>query len=275
MNNSPDPDISEMLNINRAQSAYYDAPAQHRNLVSRLWAHLRNRANQFRRLSGIRDACTDREREWLGDLTGKSVLDLGCGTGNRLSLEIAQACASYLAIDLSAHSISAFRAKLDAEHLPHARAEVIDFLSPDFAERFDVIYAYGVLHHFAHFDEFLAVLSDHLNPGGRIVSYDPLNISPIIRLIRALYRPFQSDREWEFPFTEASLRAIERHFTIRQAQGFLGRTKWALPVYFIYPRAGVALGKRFLKRDLAHAKDIDHIRACLHVALWLERRLRD
>lgn len=66
----------------------------------------------------------------------KSVLEIGVGTG-RLALRVIPLCGCFCGIDLSEKTIARAR-----EHLPEA-AQLIcgDFLTHDFAQRFDVIYS--------------------------------------------------------------------------------------------------------------------------------------
>lgn len=259
-----------MQEINVTQSAFYDSPNQHRNFISAIWAKLRGRLSNFRTEVGVRDAVYDLHRSWLGDLSDKSVLDLGCGRGNFLSIELAQRSKSYLAIDLSHEAIASVQNKLDQYHIPHARAEALDFLSPDFTEKFDVIYAYGVMHHFRYFDAFLGKVVDHLNPGGYVISHDPTYTSLFTKIVRDLYRPFQSDREWEWPFTRESFQTIQTYFDPRAAQGFLGDSKWAIPPYFVFHSLGARLGKRLHQRDMQRATEIGKAYHCLHISLYLE-----
>ena len=83
----------------------------------------------------------------------------------------------------------------------------MDLFSKDFNDKdFDLIYAYGVLHHFKDFDLLLNKLNDILSPNGEIVCLDPLETSFPIWLLRKIYRPFQSDSNWEWPFTRKKIK---------------------------------------------------------------------
>ena len=79
-------------------------------------------------------------------------------------------------LDLSAKAIGKLRRKLD--EIPGAEAKAADFLAEDYRERFDVIYAHGVLHHFRDFEVLCAELHKALRPGGVVISIDPLQSDP-------------------------------------------------------------------------------------------------
>ncbi len=260
-----------MLEINKRQAEYYDRPSGTAgNSITQLWRIIRHRLSTISTEIGIMDAVYDQHRQWLGDLSNKSVLDLGCGRGNKLSLEIAQGSKEYLAIDLSQTAIDLYREKLHPQNLPHARAEVIDFLSPDFKRKFDVIYAYSVMHHFEHFDLFLQKLAGHLHPGGTIITFDPLNTSLASRILRGLYRPFQSDKDWEWPFTRASFDEIQTHLNIVELQGMLGYSKCALPLSVVSPSVARRIGTNLHKRDWQEATELGPaLWRCLHLIMLL------
>jgi SAM-dependent methyltransferase len=72
-------------------------------------------------------------------------------------------------------------------NFPNARAISVDFLSEDFTENeFDLIYAYGVLHHFPTIPILISKLNEKLANHGQIISYDPLETSWPIKLLRKL-----------------------------------------------------------------------------------------
>jgi SAM-dependent methyltransferase len=212
-----------------------------------VWATARRRLDRLRTSLGIKEEVYDLHRAWLGDLEGKRVLDLGCYSGNALSLDMARRAGSYLGIDLSAPAIAILRSRL--VHLPSARAEAMDFLDLPAGERFDVVYAYSVLHHFRHLDTALDHIDLHLAPGGLLITYDPLETSLPVRLARRLYRPFQPDAAWEWPFDRDALRLVLGRFEAVEVRGILSRAKWALPLSLVSPRLAASRGRRWHAGD--------------------------
>lgn len=282
--------LSEMLIINREQKAYYEPkPVVSRktqedvtsksleaqgNVITRLWRRVRWRLWSIRNELGIDAQIYDLHWEWMGNLSEKSVLDLGCFSGNTLSLAIAEKSKSYLGIDLSEVAIQELSRKLDEHGFSHAQAKAVDFLSDDFGtETYDIIYAQSVLHHFKYFDAFLKKLASHLAPGGRIISYDPMQTALSLRIARGLYRPFQSDSAWEWPFKKTTFAVIKRHFNIVAMQGVLGYAKWALLISLFNMKAAIKLGKKWHAGDFAQARNLNHrLWSCVHVTLCLEHK---
>lgn len=222
-----------LIELNTRQKEFYESKAQagrdrnpSLNLPSYLWVRLRQMLQKSERDSGVGDAIIRQHRAWLGDLSDKDVLDLGCFAGNRLSLELAQSARSYLGIDLSANAINKLRKKIDG--IPTAEVRATDFLAEGFRDRFDVIYAHGVLHHFDDFELLCSELKQALRPGGVVIALDPLQTDPVNRLIRMAYRPFQSDKDWEWPFDRSNFATMEKHFSIEAVQGFRGFSRLAM-----------------------------------------------
>jgi 2-polyprenyl-3-methyl-5-hydroxy-6-metoxy-1,4-benzoquinol methylase len=266
-----------MLDRNVQQRAFYDTPSRQRgNLLTGLWRRARRSLYYVRDEIQTTALIEQRHQEWLGDLAGKRVLDLGCYAGNPLSLDIARRSAFYLGLDLSTVGIARLQDKLAQAQIPHARAEVGDFLSLDFAyPPFDVVYASSVLHHFEHFDTFLKLLHARLTPGGKVITIDPLNTCWTIRIARRMYRPFQSDASWEWPFTQRSFEQIERYFHIEAVQGVMGYAKWAIPIAMLPYGKGLAVrvGQRLHNWDQRSAVQRGPgLWRCLQVAMHLRRK---
>jgi len=270
--------LAEMLRTNVRQKEYYESDdpyIEKGGLASQLWARTRYALQDMRSNVGIKDDVHRLHREWLGDLSGKKVLDLGCFAGNQLSLHLAQTSASYLGLDLSEQAVRKLNSSLVEGGLygPKTRALAGDFLSPAFQETdFDVIYAVAVLHHFKYLEPTLRLLYDKLAPGGIVVTWDPMQTSLPVRTARTIYRPFQSDKAWEFPFTRGTFRSFQKYFVIEDVQGILGRSKWAFLITPLGTRYGTHLARRWHEHDLKHANKLGpDLWRCMQVNMKLRR----
>lgn len=231
----------DTLAINQQQRFFYNSniTGTHNSLISQIWSGIRNGPlNGFQKKYKLRDTMYKQHKLWMGDLSEKKVLDLGCFRGNALSLYMAKEARCYVGIDLSEIAIDDLNEKIQQHKLDNAKAFAIDFLSDDFVEKdFDLIYAFGVLHHFENFDLLMRRLIETLKPGGQVISFDPLETSIPIRLLRRLYRPFQEDKDWEWPFQASTFQHIEQYFHVEELRGILGKTKYGFLLHFTpFPR---------------------------------------
>jgi 2-polyprenyl-3-methyl-5-hydroxy-6-metoxy-1,4-benzoquinol methylase len=270
--------VAEMLNTNVQQKRHYEAENPHietGGTATHLWARARRAMLRMGHSAGIEDDVLEKQRRWLGDLSGKKVLDLGCFAGNPLSMHLARSSASYLGLDLSEQATEKLNRTLLEAGLygPDTRAEAGDFLSPDFREvQFDVVYAKSVMHHFKHFEAMLEILHDKLVPDGIVVTWDPLQTSLPVRVARTLYRPFQSDKAWEFPFTHDTFTSLRKYFFIEDLQGIFGRSKWAFLLAPLNTDRATRLARRWHEQDLEHANKLGvDLWRCMQVAMKLRR----
>ncbi|HEX6800283.1 MAG TPA: class I SAM-dependent methyltransferase [Ktedonobacterales bacterium] len=276
----------QMLAINVRQKDFYESrfeaaetsatytPERAANVITNLWSRARLWIWRMRKVTGVDDQLYTLHHAWLGDLAGMRVLDLGCFSGNRLSLEIAERCGEYIGLDLSPHAIERLNSTLRERDLTHAHAYAGDFLANDFPDAsFDLVYAFSVLHHFQDMGVLLDELARILKPGGTIISMDPLMTDPLNRLARLLYRPLQTDRAWEWPFTRATLRRLRRSFVIEDLQGVAGAAKIGLALQLlpgmrrigqVVCRWGQRWDNRFARRQ----------GLALYVCWWVSMRLR-
>lgn len=233
-----------MLETNRRQRDFYESrhsagrggAEPDANVATNMWTRLRRRQQLLRRHLGISGAVHALHRRWIREMPADSprILDLGCFSGNPLSFELASDADRYVGIDLSESAIASLRRRLAERGIVGAEARAMDFLDNDFPpESFDLVYAHSVLHHFRHLPVALDEIRRVLAPGGVVITVDPLNTSYTSRLARRIYRPLQSDRDWEFPFTRRTLREIRGRLVIEELQGFMGCAKYSLPLMLV------------------------------------------
>ena len=264
----------EILAINQQQKEFYNH--KKKNLATRLWSQLRGGLlSDIRKTTGVQKQTYEKHKEWLGDLSKKKVLDLGCFSGNHLSVWIAEHAKEYVAIDLSDVGISKLQEKI--KHCPNAKALAVDFLSdeqfPD--THFDVIYAYGVLHHFQNVSLLIERIKEKLTPEGTIISYDPLETSLPLKIMRSLYRPFQSDKDWEWPFTQKTYKQFASNFTILEKRAVLGKLKWFFLVNLLplSQSKKTEIGKKWHTLDWEQSNTSDtYLYQCMHLTLFMKNK---
>lgn len=266
--------LDEIVETNKKQAEFYNT--KRKNVATKIWSYFREKTlKNIRKEIGILNQCYDLHREWFGDLKNKKVLDLGCYSGNNLSLYLAENSSTYIGLDLSAMAITRLKQRL--EHIPSANAIAADFLSDDdFPDKdFDLIYAYGVLHHFENVQILIDKLNEKLAPKGQIISYDPLETSLPIKIIRRLYRPFQSDAAWEWPFTKKTYYAFAKAFHVKERRGIFGNAKW----YFLYQIMPLSdskrkeIGKKMHEKDWNQSVNSDkYLFSCMHVTMLMEKK---
>ena len=152
--------------------------------------------------------------QFLGNLAGKPVLEIGCGTG-LVSVLLAKSGAHVTCFDLSPLSVqaSARRAEINAvqvaplvsagEHLPFAD------------EQFEIVFGKSILH---HLDPQLgnSEVARVLRRGGKAVFVEPMGMNPVLTFVRQhvpyLHKnPVGVDR----PLTYRDMDAWTQHFGSR------------------------------------------------------------
>ena len=179
----------------------------------------------------------------LGDVSGKVVLDFGCGNGEN-SVLLSKRGAKVIAMDLSPDLLTLAKQRAQANNadddITYLVSSAHDIQLPD--ESVDVVFGMAILH---HLDLKLAAGEVHrvLRKGGRAIFQEPVRNSKVMKLVRDLI-PYRSPdvSPYERPLTDSELRRFGEGFSKYRARGFwlpyinLARI---LPIYdqLIHPMA--------------------------------------
>jgi SAM-dependent methyltransferase len=198
----------------RAEQLFHDAQAA-------------DRSTRFADLSALRfrDADYLDHETWirpafdlLGDVTGRRVLDYGCGHG-MAAVVLARRGAAVTGIDLSAGYVEEARRRAAANEVEaefrQADAEQLPF--PDGS--FDAVWGNAILHHL-DLRTVAAELWRILAPGGVAVFCEPWGGNPLFELARR-YLPYPGKHRTadERPLRAADLAPLREHFSVR-VRGF-------------------------------------------------------
>ncbi len=104
------------------------------------------------------------------DFKGKQVLEIGLGQGAD-SEQIIRRGAIWSGIDISAESVNRVDTRLRCRGLAYSRLERASALDLPFADdRFDIVFAHGVLHHIPDVLTAQKEIARVLKPGGRLIA---------------------------------------------------------------------------------------------------------
>jgi len=253
--------VDEMIELNRTQAKFYDSIQRAEdetkqnghvgnksaNFVTRFWASMRVRQQKAVKLAGVEAEMKAAHARWIASRKGGSFLELGCASGSPSTYQMAELSAKYLGVDLSPLLAKSLNQRLADRGLGHkATAQSLDILTMSEDTKFDVIYAHGVLHHFENPGPLFRKLAALCKPGGLLLFVDPCAINPVYRVLRSMYRPFQADAAWEWPFRQSTVDALERCF--ERVDGFgWGRRSLLLSVFTGLPILGGLLLKTYVR----------------------------
>jgi 2-polyprenyl-3-methyl-5-hydroxy-6-metoxy-1,4-benzoquinol methylase len=116
------------------------------------------------------DEATRGFQRLLGDVVaGKSVIDIGCGSGLHALAALRAGAASVRAIDVDPRSVDTTR-RLLGDRAPRpdwdCRLLSVFDLDPDIEGRFDIVYSWGALHHTGAMYDAIAQAASLVKPGG-------------------------------------------------------------------------------------------------------------
>ena len=145
----------------------------------------------------------------LGDLKGKSLLDVGCGLGEA-SVYFALKGASVTSSDLSSEMLNNTKNLAnyhDVEVKTHLASSDNVELEPN---SFDIVYAGNLMHH-VDIQETAIQLKRLLKPNGVLVTWDPLAYNPVINVYRKIATEVRTPDE--HPFTLSNIIFFKKNFS--------------------------------------------------------------
>lgn len=147
--------------------------------------------------------------ERLGEVRGKSVLDLGCGLGEA-SVYFALRGADVTASDLSPEMLKATERLAQSKGTRlRTHLSAAEDLGLPAGQRFDIIYVGNLFHH-VDLPATLDRLLPHLTEDGVLASWDPLAYNPLINAYRAIATEVRTPDE--HPLKKADVREITHRF---------------------------------------------------------------
>jgi SAM-dependent methyltransferase len=157
--------------------------------------------------------------ERLGDVTGKSLLDCGCGHG-MAAVVLARRGAAVTGIDLSAGYVEEARRRAIANEVD------VEFVQADVEslpfgnESFDAVWGSAILHH-VDLRRAGAELHRVIRPGGVAVFCEPWGGNPVLEFARRhLPYPGKHRTPDERPLRPAALMALREHFSSIEVRGY-------------------------------------------------------
>jgi 2-polyprenyl-3-methyl-5-hydroxy-6-metoxy-1,4-benzoquinol methylase len=147
-------------------------------------------------------------------LAGKTILDIGCGSGLHSLAALSLGAASVMAIDIDENSVSTTRALL-TKHSPNSNwnAKVVSVfdVSPDALGEFDVVYCWGVLHHTGDMWRAIECAAKFVKSGGQfaIAIYSTTRCNTMWRVEKKFYAHAARPIQWciRAPYMAAFLAA--------------------------------------------------------------------
>jgi 2-polyprenyl-3-methyl-5-hydroxy-6-metoxy-1,4-benzoquinol methylase len=177
----------------------------------------------------------------MGDLRGKTLLDVGCGDGLN-AVMLAKMGANVTGIDVSPKAIELARRRgevngvTDRLSLVAAPLETAD-LPPD---TFDLVWADGILHHVLDDLELvLDRLARWVKPGGLLVFAEPVNLFHAMRRLRFMIPVKTEATPDERPLVRSEVELIRRYVPDLRMRhyGLFGRLDQFILVNFNYEKS--------------------------------------
>ena len=139
----------------------------------------------------------------LDQLSFDSLLDIGCGTGNLLSLISERYDAEIAGVDLTPKMLNIARIKIgDKADLKLEDSEDLPFDN----DKFDMVICTDSFHHYPHPENVLKEINKVLKPGGSVLIADPYTPAPLRQLVNIYFKLSRSGDVKIYP--ESDIRKL-------------------------------------------------------------------
>jgi len=166
----------------------------------------------------------------MGDISGKKVLDLGCGLG-QASIRLARSGATVTGVDVSEASIHKAQNHAGKAGL-NITFKVGNADELNYNNEYDIVFCRGFLHHLPDVRKSLSRYHQYLGEGGLIIAQEPKRGNPIASIARRFpsFRPTTPD---EHPFETGELENLFKEvFGEARVQYFYILS----PLHFVFSR---------------------------------------
>ena len=192
----------------------------------------------------------------LGDIKGKSILDLGCGAGES-SVYFAIKGAHVSALDVSPGMVEIGK-KIASSYGVNIQWSTTDATLLPFDDGFfDIVYGNGVLHHLTDISATLGEIHRVLRPGGSTIFIEPLAHNPVINVYRKIAKEVRTIDERPFKLKE--LEALfYNEFGNCSHEEFWLFTLWLFVRFFLIERVSPNR-ERYWKKIIREHQRLDRI----------------
>jgi len=155
----------------------------------------------------------------LGDIQNKTVLDLGCGSGESL-VPLVTRGAHVIAIDISPELLDLARQRLASYGLSAVVQEGSAYSTGLADNSVDVVFSMALLHHL-ELPRARQEIYRVLRPGGLFIFREPIRFSRTMNYLRRLFPAPKADiSDYEHPMTREEVAVVMQGFTLVAERSF-------------------------------------------------------
>jgi len=154
----------------------------------------------------------------LGDVQGKLVVDLGCGSGEGL-VPLAQRGARVIGIDISPDLIAIAHQRLQNYGVEAELRVASAYETQVLDESVDVVFCMSLLHHL-ELDRVKKEILRILKPQGLFILKEPIRFSWMMRHLRRLFPSRDDVSEFEYPLNSEQLATMVEGFQVLASRSF-------------------------------------------------------